>query len=415
MNETLEHKRAATTAVKSLGLQTDLRATALVLAAADCKVGSSLRLLIQLNAGDPELKILVEEFLRREDSGQAKATGQTFIVSLLVPFSMENKAPKEECQLSFDRPPLYLALLDRIEQEPTALKLEQVKFQIKAGKEFVHQDSWTRVVGDRHAIELVIIPQKAKPLSSFTNEEGMKLLMGPNYQEAETKPFALADLKTSARLDDAVMQVTSLVCVKDLLIHLGVDLALRCLRSEPRLHSTEYAKRELISPLLFVASVLAGELEVAAEFSTKDSDAAGSVDFVVLLNSFVISVVEGKLHDTLKAHEGQLYASMHACREQYLRMKLKKRKRETDPMTQVPSAGILTNGTAYLFYRCYHGGQPKGQPVLTCSEFMPVDLHKGISAESAADSVMKVVKTMVQLFVDQKKALSSFWSQRAVQ
>ena len=34
-----------------------------------------------------------------------------------------------------------------------------------------------------------IIPQKAKPLSSFTNEEGMKLLMGPTYQEAETKPL----------------------------------------------------------------------------------------------------------------------------------------------------------------------------------------------------------------------------------
>ena len=26
---------------------------------------------------------------------------------------------------------------------------------------------------------------------------------------------------------------------------------------------------------------------------------------------------------------------MHACREQYLRMKLKKRKRDTDPMTKV--------------------------------------------------------------------------------
>ena len=104
-----------------------------------------------------------------------------------------------------------------------------------------------------------IIPQKAKPLSSFTNEEGMKLLMGPTYQEAETKPFAVADLKTSARLDDAVMQVTSLVSVKDLLIHLGVDLALRCLRSEPRLHLKEYAERELISPLLYVASVRAGK------------------------------------------------------------------------------------------------------------------------------------------------------------
>ena len=109
--------------------------------------------------------------------------------------------------------------------------------------------------------------QWTKPLSSFINEEGMKLLMGPNYQEAETKPFALADLKTSARLDDAVIQLTSLGFVKDLLIHLGVDLALRCLRSEPRLHSKEYAKRELISPLLYIASVLAGKHLTYVQFN----------------------------------------------------------------------------------------------------------------------------------------------------
>ena len=46
---------------------------------------------------------------------------------------------------------------------------------------------------------------------------------------------------------------------------------------------------------------------------------------------------------------------------------------------------------------------------------MSVDLHKGIRAGSAVDTVMKVVRTMVQLFVDQKQALSSFWSQTAVQ
>ena len=69
---------------------------------------------------------------------------------------MENKAPKEECQLSFDRPPSYLALLDSIEQEPTALKLEQVNFQIKAGKELVRADNWMRVVGDRGAIKLAV-------------------------------------------------------------------------------------------------------------------------------------------------------------------------------------------------------------------------------------------------------------------
>ena len=38
-----------------------------------------------------------------------------------------------------------------------------------------------------------------------------------------------------------------------------------------------------------------GDLEVAAEFSTKDKDAAGSVNFVVLLNNFVISVLELRL------------------------------------------------------------------------------------------------------------------------
>ncbi len=112
-----------------------------------------------------------------------------------------------------------------------------------------------------------IIPQKAKPLSSFTNEEGMRLLMGPNYQQAEAKPFALADLTTSARLDDAVIHVTNLVFVKDLLSHLGVDLALRCLRSEPRLHLKEYAERELISPLLYVASVLAGKHLILVHYS----------------------------------------------------------------------------------------------------------------------------------------------------
>ena len=34
------------------------------------------------------------------------------------------------------------------------------------------------------------------------------------------------------------------------------------------------------------------ELEVAAEFNAKDNNAAGSVDFVILLDRFVISVLE---------------------------------------------------------------------------------------------------------------------------
>lgn len=69
------------------------------------------------------------------------------------------------------------------------------------------------------------IPQKAKPviLHQRGRHEALRHLIGPNYQEAETKPFAPADLKTLARLDDAVIQVTNFVFVKDLLIHPRVD------------------------------------------------------------------------------------------------------------------------------------------------------------------------------------------------
>ena len=66
---------------------------------------------------------------------------------------MEKKSPKEEFQLSFDRP---LALLDRVEQEPTALKLAQVKLHIKAGKELVFEDNWACLVGSSGAIKLAV-------------------------------------------------------------------------------------------------------------------------------------------------------------------------------------------------------------------------------------------------------------------
>lgn len=71
MSGTLEHKRAATKVIKSLGLQAGLRAKAVVLVAADSTVGNSLRDLIQLNEDDPALKALVEEFFRGEATGKA--------------------------------------------------------------------------------------------------------------------------------------------------------------------------------------------------------------------------------------------------------------------------------------------------------------------------------------------------------
>ena len=47
-------------------------------------------------------------------------------VTLLVPVSMNMEAVKEECQLLFDGQPSFITLLDRIEQEPKAVRLEEV-------------------------------------------------------------------------------------------------------------------------------------------------------------------------------------------------------------------------------------------------------------------------------------------------
>lgn len=69
---------------------------------------------------------------------------------------MEKKASKEDFQLSFRRPPSYLALVDRIEQTPTTLNLDQTNYHIKAGKEVVSQFNWTDVLGHRNAITLAV-------------------------------------------------------------------------------------------------------------------------------------------------------------------------------------------------------------------------------------------------------------------
>ena len=62
---------------------------------------------------------------------------------------------------------------------------------------------------------------------------------------------------------------------------------------------------------------------------------------------------------------------------------------------------------------CQHDGQQDGQPFLVCSKFMTVELHKGITAQLALQTVMKVLKTMVQLFINQKETLGNFWAQSA--
>ena len=77
-------------------------------------------------------------------------------VTLLVPLSMDTKAVDEECQLSFDGRPSFITLLDRIEQEPTAVKLGKVNYIVKAGKETVLENTWLRLIGARDAFKLAV-------------------------------------------------------------------------------------------------------------------------------------------------------------------------------------------------------------------------------------------------------------------
>ncbi|DBA71813.1 TPA: hypothetical protein ACH3X2_010966 [Trebouxia sp. C0005] len=112
MSSTLEHKRAVTQVVKSLGLQADLRARAVVLAAVDSTVGNSLRDLIQLNEDDPALKALVEEFLRGEGTGADVSDGivsslqaMTVKMDQLLSITSKGVTPQEESAQSLTLTP----------------------------------------------------------------------------------------------------------------------------------------------------------------------------------------------------------------------------------------------------------------------------------------------------------------------
>ena len=82
----------------------------------------------------------------------------------------------------------------------------------------------------------------------------MNLLLGPDCR-VTTAAFAMDELLEA--LEDEVRQMTNMKVVDDLLQHLGVDLALRCLHSEPHLQRKESANRELINPVLYTVAILA--------------------------------------------------------------------------------------------------------------------------------------------------------------
>jgi hypothetical protein len=74
----------------------------------------------------------------------------------------------------------------------------------------------------------------------------------------------------------------------------------------------------------------AGEIQVAVEYSAAGTVAKGSIDYVLMFCWCSIVVVQGKLHDELLKHSGQLAAAMKAAREQFCNTMLTKRKHEPE-------------------------------------------------------------------------------------
>jgi hypothetical protein len=79
---------------------------------------------------------------------------------------------------------------------------------------------------------------------------------------------------------------------QDILDLLYKDLAMRvCIGSAFQMQR-ETSRRELISPVLFAAAALAGQLNVAAELRVHGQRAAGFIDWVYLYKRLAIVVCE---------------------------------------------------------------------------------------------------------------------------
>ena len=75
------------------------------------------------------------------------------------------------------------------------------------------------------------------------------------------------------------------------MLHTGRDLAMRCLEGHPLEHGKEATMRELISPIIFAAAALPEGVRVLAEYGLHGSKASGSIDWVLLFQTFSIVVV----------------------------------------------------------------------------------------------------------------------------
>ena len=106
----------------------------------------------------------------------------------------------------------------------------------------------------------------SKPFSSVGKEEGYKIL-GVKLQHAKFDPdkFVPQQIVSDQMLSQDLQTATGFSKIGDILQHMGFDLAIQSWQTHPSNDGKEASRRELISPVIFAAAVIAGNSVVLWE------------------------------------------------------------------------------------------------------------------------------------------------------
>ncbi|KAJ9531914.1 hypothetical protein QJQ45_003627 [Haematococcus lacustris] len=282
-------------------------------------------------------------------------------------------------EVTFNEFPAWRTLVRKVED--LFHELEAEEFRVKAGRLELSEQNWPSVAAGASVITLGVV-SICRPFSSFRADEAFRVL-DTAAQFAEDAvfgtQFTLAEYNPTSAADPPQQQ---------------------CYR---RVYNKEASKKEIISPVIFAAAALAGDVRVEAEYSVCGTLGRGMIDYVILYKHFSIIVLEGKLHDTLEEHLGQLAAEIRSAREQYKRVYLTKRKHDDEgEFKKVPSFGILSNGTRYILY--------KYTPEDRCLVQMALRAHlkQRMTAAEATAEVLPIIRCLVKIIQEQMEGMESF-------
>ncbi|GFH17124.1 uncharacterized protein HaLaN_13685 [Haematococcus lacustris] len=243
--------------------------------------------------------------------------------SLIVTFT---KGQKVE-EVTFNEFPSWRALVRKVED--LFHELEAEEFRVKAGRLELSEQNWPSVAAGESIITLGVV-SICRPFSSFRADEAFRVL-DTAAQFAEDAvfgtQFSLAEYNPTSPADPVLQTSVNLQTHGVIVAHAGKELALRCCKTNPDRYNKEASKKEIISPVIFAAAALAGDVRVEAEYNVCGTLGKGMIDYVILYKHFSII---GKLHDTLEEHLGQLAAEIRSAREQYKRVYLTKRKHDDE-------------------------------------------------------------------------------------